>query len=380
MIFQELKKVFRPKYCLIALAILMVLCARVPRQQAAAVKYARTDAYPERFFIYDGYSVDILFQDFLLQTYGKTVMSDAVPDLEQRREALLTQIQASAYQDPVLQRCGTFFDRETAQFCGTNPDQSLSEEDQIYLFSCINGQLRLDGTDYPVGFLSAMDSVLEQLRQNGSYQVLGSDLLSLLRRNLGIVTAFSLAGLALVIPYGVSEARSGMVRLAYTTKRGRRSYTDKLLTIFVTGVGITFLGVLLAILLFSGLGVRRFWDCRILDAMAALKEQAVPSYAGMTFLGYYAFQLLSLFLVNSAAVLLAGLISLHLRNPVSALACCLPLPAGMWYYRLRYVDILLDQGGTALPATESLFVSLFAVLAALLVTAAARCIQDRKEF
>ena len=271
MIFQELKKVFRPKYCLIALAILMVLCARVPRQQAAAVKYARTDAYPERFFIYDGYSVDILFQDFLLQTYGKTVMSDVVPDLEQRREALLTQIQASADQDPVLQRCGTFFDRETAQFCGKNPDQSLSEEDQIYLFSCINGQLRLDGTDYPVGFLSAMDSVLEQLRQNGSYQVLGSDLLSLLRRNLGIVTAFSLAGLALVIPYGVSEARSGMVRLAYTTKRGRRSYTDKLLTIFVTGVGITFLGVLLAILLFSGLGVRRFWDCRILDAMAALR-------------------------------------------------------------------------------------------------------------
>ena len=181
MIFQELKKVFRPKYCLIALAILVVLCAGVPRQQAAAVKYARTDAYPERFFIYDGYSVDILFQDFLLQTYGKTVMSDAIPDLEQRREALLTQIQASADQDPVLQRCGTFFDRETAQFCGTNPDQSLSEEDQIYLFSCINGQLRLDGTDYPVGFLSAMDSVLEQLRQNGSYQVLGSDLLSLLR-------------------------------------------------------------------------------------------------------------------------------------------------------------------------------------------------------
>ena len=162
------------------------------------------------------------------------------------------------------------------------------------------------------------------------------------------------------------------MRLAYTTKRGRRSYTDKLLTIFVTGVGITFLGVLLAILLFSGLGVRRFWDCRILDAMAALKEQAVPSYAGMTFLGYYAFQLLSLFLVNSAAVLV--------RNPVSALACCLPLPAGMWYYRLRYVDILLDQGGTALPATEPLFVSLFAVLAALLVTAAARCIQDRKDF
>ena len=344
------------------------------------MKYARTDAYPERFFIYDGYSVDILFQDFLLQTYGKAVMSDAIPDLEQRREALLTQIQASADQDPVLQRCGTFFDRETAQFCGTNPGQSLSEEDQIYLFSCINGQLRLDGTDYPVGFLSAMDSVLEQLRQNGSYQVLGSDLLSLLRRNLGIVTAFSLAGLALVIPYGVSEDRSGMVRLAYTTKRGRRSYTDKLLTIFVTGVGITFLGVLLAILLFSGLGVRRFWDCRILDAMAALKEQAVPSDTGMTFLGYYAFQLLSLFLLNTAAILLAGMISLHLRNPVSALACCLPLPAGMWYYRLRYVDILLDQGGTALPATESLFVSLFAVLAALLVTAAARCIQDRKEF
>ncbi len=49
------------------------------------------------------------FQDFLLQTYGKTVMSDAIPDLEQRREALLTQIQASADQDPVLQRCGTFF-------------------------------------------------------------------------------------------------------------------------------------------------------------------------------------------------------------------------------------------------------------------------------
>ena len=380
MIIQEFKKVFRLKYCLIALAILAVLCAGIPRQQTAAVKNARTDAYPERFFIYDGYSVDILFQDFLLKTYDKTVTADAIPDLEQRRDAPSAHISVSAARDPVLQRCSTFFDPETAQFCGTNPNQSLSEEDQIYLFSCINGQLRLDGTDCPVGFLSAIDSVLEHLRQGGSYQVLGSDLLSLLRRNLGIVTAFSLAALALVIPYGVSEARSGMVQLAYTAKRGRRSYTDKLLAVFLTGLGVTFLGVLLAIVLFSGWGVGRFWDCQILDAMTTLKEQAVPSYAGMTFLGYYAFQLLSLFLVNTAAILLAGLISLHLRNPVSALACCLPLPVGMWYYRLRYVDTLLDQGGPALPAKEPLLVALCAVLAASLVTAAARCIQDRKEF
>ena len=83
---------------------------------------------------------------------------------------------------------------------------------------------------------------------------------------------------------------------------------------------------------------------------------------------------------GAAAILLAGLISLHLRNPVSALACCLPLPVGMWYYRLRYVDTLLDQGGPALPAKEPLLVALCAVLAASLVTAIARCIQDRKEF
>ena len=105
-----------------------------------------------------------------------------------------------------------------------------------------------------------------------------------------------------------------------------------------------------------------------------------PSDTGMTFLGYYAFQLLSLFLLNTAAILLAGMISLHLRNPVSALACCLPLPAGMWWLPPAIWDILLDQGGTAPPGDGTLFVSLFAVLAALLVTAAARCIQDRKEF
>lgn len=80
MALHELKKIFRIKYCAIAVIILLVLCANVPQNQVAAMKITHIESYPDQFTLDDGYSVDVLFQDFLLDIYGNTVTKDDLPD------------------------------------------------------------------------------------------------------------------------------------------------------------------------------------------------------------------------------------------------------------------------------------------------------------
>lgn len=370
MALHELKKIFRIKYCAIAVIILLVLCANVPQNQVAAMKITHIESYPDQFTLDDGYSVDVLFQDFLLDIYGNTVTKDDLPDLQHRKDLLLNQVANAAASDEVLLRIGTKFNAERAEFFETDPDRTISEADQVYEWSCVNGQMKLAGTDYPIGFIKSLQTVIAHIQQYESYKVLGRDILSLLRKNLGIVTSFSIAALALVIPYGVSEARSRTETLAYTTKTGRKAFIKKVLAIGIANALVIAAGVHLAFILFSSWQMERFYACEISSAMTELKGLQNASYGSMSLIEYYVLALFTLYFLGVSGNILAGVMSLHIGNAVSAIACCLPVIAGAWFFRLQYLDKLLDYGRSmqATPAWEPQVVTITVVFAMLFIT------------
>ena len=341
MILLELKKLFRLPRLILMLALLGVFCFMISGRQLTAAAKANTAAYPEQFTgtdeMFGTCSLDLLFHDHLLERYGETVTAADLPRLASEREQLRSQITAAAAQDPILLRNGLEFHPETEEFTDSIDKDSareLSEEDWDYIMSCYGGQRRLKGTDHPVGFLSKSEAVMDWVAENGAYHVMSSDLLALMKDNFLIVIVFSCGALLLVVPYGVLEAKSRTEGLSASTKTGRAHYGKKLAAAVLAAATVIGLGILLAVLAFFQWKVSRYYGCEIGDAMDM--RWNITTWNGVTFGAFYGLRMLLLFLLGLAVNVLATLLSLRIKNAVTAIACTLPLALLLLVYHLAY--------------------------------------------
>ena len=365
-ILMELKKIFRPLRLLLLVALLGYFCFAVSKSQRKAVSLTDTESYPEQITVYDTTkgvcSIDLLFQDYLLENYGNTLTSADSSQLNSEREELLAQITAASAQDPILLRNGMVFDPEREEFVTWVPSEpddvsvstgkgNLPEEDFVYTVSCTNGQTRLQGTDHPIGFLSQYKTVIDWIEAEGVYHVMSYDLIGMLEDNFLIVIVFSCGALLLTVPYGVLEAKSRTEGLSASTKTGRAHYSRKLVgAVLASGIVIG-LGVLLAVLAFSQWKVSRYYGCDVGDAMNICWDNTsnllfrstayrrffnTTSWNGVSFGAYYGLRLLLLFLLGLSVNLLAAILSLRIRNAVTAIACTLPLALLLLVYHLAY--------------------------------------------
>lgn len=345
-IVQEWKKLFQPLPVVLCLLVFALCALGIPGTYLQTKTLLNTREYPDRFTCYDDCSVGILFSDFLLETYGKVITEDDIADLAQRRAKLLDQVDAAASKDAVLLRREVYFDKEKASFFsnaepGTEFEFTASEEDQIYEWSCVNGQMRLEGTDYPIGFLTRMENVISEVTENGEYPVLPTDALTMLRGNIDILLGFVAAAWVLVLPYGVAETKSNTQVLSFTTKQGRTSYFKKVAAAWIPCALLIGVGTLIAAVLFLSMGAERYYDAQIgvairnlyLDAPGDLR--LIDCYVlllGMT-------SILGLF--SSLAIIH---ISLMFRYAVSALACSIPVAAAFVGWYLIFIRFALDYG------------------------------------
>lgn len=354
-ILWEWKKLFSPIPLLLCFGAFVLLSLNVPKDYLLAKQLLDTENYPEKFTVYDNYSIDILFHDFLLETYGNQISPAHLEELTQRREHLLDQVDAAARKDEVLLRTGMNFDREWVHF--TSPpltpmeesEHPISEEDQIYVWSCINGQMKLDGTDHPVGFLSRLDTVISTLQAGQVYNVLSMDLFyPFTSNNIRILTNFIFAAWVLIIPYGVSEARSGTEMLAFSTKQGRKSYRKKAFAASFVCLFIIGAGIWVTASLFLSTGIDRYWGA-YLDSL--LTQTEFGSYIvslsvdhPMRFRELYWVLLGLTALVGLAGAVMIVHISLQWKHAVSAIACSLPVVLAFDRWVHIYTKTALDSG------------------------------------
>ena len=354
----ELKKYFRPLRLLLVLALLCCFCFAVSESQRKALSLTDTASYPDLITSGDRLSkrrsLDLLFHDHLLERYGETVTAADLPRLAAEREQLRNQIVAAAAQDPIVLRYGMEYDPDTEEFIAPVDKEvvgTLSQEDWDYINAWEAGTMRLKGTDHPIGFLSQYKTVIDWIEAKGVYHVMSYDLIGMLEDNFLIVIVFSCGALLLTVPYGVLEAKSRTEGLSAASKTGRAHYSRKLVgAVLASGIVIG-LGVLLAVLAFSQWKVSRYYGCDVGDAMNICWDNTsnllfhstayrrffnTTSWNGVSFGAYYGLRLLLLFLLGLSVNLLAAILSLRIKNAVTAIACTLPLALFLLVYHLAY--------------------------------------------
>ena len=346
----EWKKYFRPLRLLLVLALLCCFCFVVSESQRKALSLTDTASYPEQITVYDTISkrrsVDLLFQDYLLDTYGETLTQADVSRLAAERQCLLEQVIAASKTDPVLLRYGMWFDEDMMSFVSESTEEKGNprpEEDDVYIWSLVNGQMQMEGTDHPIGFLNSLQTVIDWIEAKGVYHVMSYDLIAILKDNFLIVIVFSCGTLLLTVPYGVLEAKSRTEGLSASTKTGRSHYSRKLAGAALASGIVIGLGVLLAVLAFSRWKVSRYYGCDVGDAMNICWDRTsyprfydTASWNGVRFGAYYGLRLLLLFLLGLCVNLLAAILSLRIKNAVTAIACTLPLALLLPVYHLAY--------------------------------------------
>ena len=341
---------------LLVLALLCCFCFAVSESQRKALSLTDTASYPDMITSGDWLSKrrspDLLFHDHLLERYGETVTEADLPRLAAEREQLLNQITAAAAQDPIVLRYGMEFDPETGTFtCSIDKASAgeLSQEDWDYIGSYEGGTARLKGTDHPIVFLSQYQTVMDWIEAKGVYHVMSYDLIGMLEDNFLIVIVFSCGALLLTVPYGVLEAKSRTEGLSASTKTGRAHYRKKLAASALAAGMIIGIGLLLALLAFSQWKVSRYYGCDIGDAMNICWDETsylhftsyprfynTTSLYGVSFGAFYGLRLLLLFLLGLCVNLLAAILSLRIKNAVTAIACTLPLALLLFIYHLAY--------------------------------------------
>lgn len=352
----EWKKYFRPVRLLLVLALLGCFCFAVSESQRKALSLTDTASYPDMITTSDWLlkrrSPDLLFHDHLLERYGETLTAADLPRLASERKQLLRQITAAAAQDPIALRYGMEFHPETGTFTSSIDKAfvgQLSQEDWDYIGSYEEGTMRLKGTDHPIVFLSQYQTVIDWIEAKGVYHVMSYDLIAMLEDNFLIVIVFSCGALLLTVPYGVLEAKSRTEGLSASTKTGRAHYSRKLAGAALASGLVIGLGVLLAILAFSQWKVSRYYGCDIGDAMNVCWDETsylnfssyhrfyqTAAWNGMSFGAFYELRLLLLFLLGLSVNLLAAILSLRIKNAVTAIACTLPLALLLLVYHLAY--------------------------------------------
>lgn len=392
----ELKKLFRPVRLLLVLALLGCFCFAVSESQRKALSLTDTASYPDMITSGDWLSKrrspDLLFHDHLLERYGETLTAADLPGLASEREQLLSQITAAAAQDPIVLRYGMEFHPETGTFTSSIDKAfvgELSQEDWDYIGSYEGGTMRLEGTEHPIVFLSQYQTVIDWIEAKGVYHVMSYDLIAMLEDNFLIVIVFSCGALLLTVPYGVLEAKSRTEGLSASTKTGRAHYGRKLAGAALASGLVIGLGVLLAILAFSQWKVSRYYDCDIGDAMNISWDRSsylyftsysrffnTTAWNGMSFGAFYGLRLLLLFLLGLSVNLLAAILSLRIKNAVTAIACTLPLALLLLVYHLAYSALstgFLHTSGHPCELVAGLFIL------TILITAAKIWIGKRKD-
>lgn len=381
-LFNEFKKICLPQYMIIALIVFLFIGFVFPFSLADHVTMMQkmhTSDYPDQIPLdFKQYSVELMFQDMLLERYGSTIEAGEIPAIQQQFSSFSEQAVSAVEKDEVLRRIGLRMDAAFHFVSIYSPDDEpyISEEDQQYGWECSNGVKKLEGTDYPLYFARAFSTLLNTLENRmkeipdaGSSTVLYDTMSTTLIRSLPdhfmIQLAAILSVFFIVIPYAVGEKRSNIRPLECSAKIGRRSYLYKLAAVVITAILFIGAATILSIFMLKGWDVQRYYHC-IIDSAMLSEKSGIDSgilqkcYSGLTFSALYGALLLFQFSCGVCISILTAIVSMHFRNALSALSAGLPffiLPILLFY---RYISYALDPSkGILLSKWEPVIVFIF---------------------
>lgn len=279
LIGQEIVKIFRLRNILLSIIIISISILVTTPLQKSTMQLTHTETYPDELQLNSDCSVEMQFQDFLLDHFGSKVTMDDLNEIQILITELTEQIEYEVNNDQLLKEHGYVFHITDTGYNYAyllsyqgSAEESLTAEEQAYIHDVNNGVKKYSQMDYPIGYVGMLHDVINEIQNNGIYHVLGTDLIYILRNNLLIVFGFVLASITAVIPYGVSEKRSLTERLTCATKVGRSVYFIKITAVVISAIVILSVGILISVIWFSQWEINRYHDSMIDTAMNLLKD------------------------------------------------------------------------------------------------------------
>ncbi len=401
-LFQELKKLFRPWPTVLAIALWLAYCIGSSLGGGYGTLYTmmHTEHYPEHYTVNDNaYSVELQFTDMLLKEYGPSIEREELPRMQDHLDRMAQQILDAAAEDEVFRSCHITLNSDLALNDPEYSQQPITEEmdtssdnfgpyqneyNYFYILSYNYGQLKFDTMDEPVYFAQALQELIPQLTEKAArstdetlYFVMNDTLLWHLGDLLfPICVAVIIGILCLIPPYAVLENRSRTPQLLCSTRTGRsvlryRIGAAAVCSLLCSGAGVLTFGLRLA-----GLDLERYYDIPIRDALSPQINLPETFSYDITYLELAIFLCGFLALAGLAITLLTSLVIFHQRNIITALITGIPgaLLEGLLWIWCTFSPGVFDRSAATQKSLFSLsmllgllllFLTLFLTMAAL---------------
>lgn len=365
----ELKKIFDFKVVILGIVVFLFLNIVFPgtiRENISLYNQYNTENYPEQIPLdLSKYSVDLKYNDMLLEKYGDTVDADELPLLKEQLEVFARQLKYAVENDEILNYYGMRLNSDFTLYTIYEEEPPLTDEEQQYIWECANGVRKLEGTDYPIYFAQALQSTINYIEslmlndeiEDKSYHVMSSAVVSGIAENIFMVLWATISSFFIIVPYAVKEKQSNIELFEYSSKTGRAAYRNKLLAIIGSLIITIGIGVCVSLLFFGIWDIQRYYNSPV-DSLILVNNGADLNkfYSGFSLIHIYMGLLLGQFICSIAAVLITAIITYRFGNVISGVLTALVLSSIPVFFNFRYVVFALDfQRVTLLTKYEPIF-------------------------
>lgn len=380
-LFYELRKIFKLRAFLPALAVVITLNTMLPGGLSwfPYIKKAyNAQQYAEQIEVHSR-RYDIASYDLLLQEYGSSLTLADIPKLEKARDDYIALLDAAIkeneickqysvtnYHDLVIEH--TWYQQYESEYYEKNNGQlsrQLRSDAVSDFFESIywgGSSLDYKGGSLYLCFPKNCNEIIERMQIGNQFDkhyaaeseksihqadfrfaVLHPEILVKLGESMLNMQLCSLIfALLLLFPYLLSENRSNTYALQYSSKLGRKGARYKVLALSISALCVLLLGAAIAILSFHWLGLSRYYDSFINNVIYETSftpwNILMPRSLANIRLGTLLWLVPALFVPTGLTICLcSNALSGTLRKPLAAFAATLPALGIGILLTIRYI-------------------------------------------
>lgn len=359
-LFYEIKKIFRPSVLIIMFAVYLGVSVTGVFINAQSKKNSFNPESADDCADFAQFA-EVVIADYMLEHYGYSVEGNEIYDFLEYQQGYESNLDKAVSANEYCEKFGVTTAHELNYAPGILGEEYYTFDENGYVLEQIKTDeyseffdkaysmgFSYDGEVYypPIsGFLldkaANLEKSLAQYGDNYTYYVYNSDLCYVIGYDMyQLLFVAVICVMIMIIPYGITEKRSNVKKMQYSSKTGRNIYFYKTAAVIISSAVMIALFVGVAMLYYNYLGAEKY-NLTMLDTYY-LQNRAYSDSA-VYYLGISVKNLLSDMCVLTLAVgvclcVFVNIICSKCRNPITALAACLPLFAVPWLLAKRYIS------------------------------------------
>lgn len=359
-LFYEIRKIMRPSVLIIMFAVYLGVSVTGVFINAQSKKNSFNPENAEDCTDFAQFA-EVVIADYMLEHYGYSVEGDEIYDFIAYQQSYESNLNKAVGENEYCKKFGVTTAHKlnyapgilgeeyyTFDESGNVLEQIKTDKYSEFFDKAYSMGFTYEGEVYypPIsGFLlekaANMEKCLAQYGDNYTYYVYNSDVCYVLGYDMYLLLLTAVVcTMITVIPYGITEKRSKVKKMQYSSKTGRNIYFHKTAAVAVASFVILALFMGIVMLYYNYLGAGKY-DSTILNTYYI--QHRAYSDSAVYYNGISVSELLKAFMGLTSVVgvclcLFVNMICSKCRNPITALVSCLPLFAVALVLEKRYIS------------------------------------------